>query len=248
MTKQPHLCVDETQVSERVILCGDPKRSERIAALLENPVHLAQNREYHLFSGYFQGKPVTVCSCGIGAPSLIIALEELRLCGARAFIRVGSSGALQSYIGLGDLIVAQGGVRDEGVSHAYVPANYPAFADFGLVYRMVDYLSTTDIPYHLGLVRSHDTFYRDDEADVCKFWHEKGLLGADMETAALLTVGRLRDLRVACVLNNVVCYEQDVQEGVSEYVKSESILMRGEKMAALAALHALCETDMNTKK
>lgn len=241
MIKQPHLCVDETQVSERVILCGDPKRSERISALLDNSVHLAQNREYHLFKGYFKGKAVTVCSCGIGAPSLIIALEELRLCGGRSFIRVGSSGALQPDIALGDVIVAEGAVRDEGASHAYVSANYPAFAHFELVQRMVNYLSTTDRPYHLGLVRSHDSFYRDDEAEICRYWHKKGLLGADMETAALLTVGRLRGLRVACVLNNVVCYEQNVQEGVNEYVKSERILMQGEKIAALAALHALCD-------
>ena len=77
----------------------------------------------------WQGLPITVCSTGIGAPSAIIAMEELRLCGARQFIRVGSAGALQPHIDLGDLIVAEGAVRDDGGSTSYAPIAYPAIAD-----------------------------------------------------------------------------------------------------------------------
>ncbi len=80
--KQPHIGVDSTQVTERVVLCGDPARSERIASLMDNVEFLAENREYRLYRGEFNGVPVTVSSCGIGSPSLVIALEELRLCGA----------------------------------------------------------------------------------------------------------------------------------------------------------------------
>lgn len=247
MTKQPHLCVDQSQVNERVILCGDPDRAERIATLLDKPINLGQNREFRLFNGDYQGVPITVCSCGIGAPSLIIAVEELRLCGAGTVIRVGSSGALQPEIAIGDLIVAEGGVRDEGASHAYVSGTFPAFADFELVHHMVNFLSTTASKYHVGVVRSHDSFYRDDEAEICRYWHKKGVLAADMETAALFTVGRLRGLRVAAILNNVVRYEQDVQEGVSQYVESEQAMMTGEKIAILTALNALKQIKNNVK-
>lgn len=237
--KQPHIGVDESQVSERVILCGDPARSERIAGLMENVEFLAENREYRLFRGEFNAVAVTVCSCGIGSPSLVIALEELRLCGAKQFIRVGSSGALQPNIGLGELILAEGAVRDEGASHAYVGANYPAFASFALVAGMASYLAQQGVTYHAGVVRSHDTFYRDDELEICRQWHAKGVLGCDMETSALFTVGRLRGVQVAAVLNNVVMYQADVSEGVAQYADSEGALMAGEKQAALAALHAL---------
>ncbi|HFQ5219177.1 TPA: nucleoside phosphorylase [Vibrio vulnificus] len=239
MSKQPHLCVDETQVAERVIVCGEPDRANRIAALLENAELIAENREYRLFNGEFQGKAIAVCSTGIGAPSMIIAVEELKQCGAKYIIRVGSAGAMQPNIALGELIVAEGAVRDEGGSKAYIDAAYPAYASFSLLKGLDGYLQTQAVPYHMGVVRSHDSFYTDDEETLCQYWNKKGILGADMETSALLTVGRLRGLHVASVLNNVVRYQQDVKEGVSQYVNDDDAMMAGEKRASLAALTAL---------
>ncbi|EGQ7756385.1 nucleoside phosphorylase [Vibrio vulnificus] len=239
MSKQPHLCVDETQVAERVIVCGEPDRANRIAALLENAELIAENREYRLFNGEFQGKAITVCSTGIGAPSMIIAVEELKQCGAKYIIRVGSAGAMQPNIALGELIVAEGAVRDEGGSKAYIDAAYPAYASFSLLKGLDGYLQMQTVPYHMGVVRSHDSFYTDDEETLCQYWNKKGVLGADMETSALFTVGRLRGLHVASVLNNVVRYQQDVKEGVSQYVNDDDAMMAGEKRASLAALTAL---------
>ncbi|EGR0392816.1 uridine phosphorylase [Vibrio vulnificus] len=239
MSKQPHLCVDETQVAERVIVCGEPDRANRIAALLENAELIAENREYRLFNGEFQGKAITVCSTGIGAPSMIIAVEELKQCGAKYVIRVGSAGAMQPNIALGELIVAEGAVRDEGGSKAYIDAAYPAYASFSLLKGLDGYLQMQTVPYHMGVVRSHDSFYTDDEETLCQYWNKKGILGADMETSALFTVGRLRGLHVASVLNNVVRYQQDVKEGVSQYVNDDDAMMAGEKRASLAALTAL---------
>ncbi|EIJ0983772.1 nucleoside phosphorylase [Vibrio vulnificus] len=239
MSKQPHLCVDETQVAERVIVCGEPDRANRIAALLENAELIAENREYRLFNGEFQGKAITVCSSGIGAPSMIIAVEELKQCGAKYIIRVGSAGAMQPNIALGELIVAEGAVRDEGGSKAYIDAAYPAYASFSLLKGLDGYLQMQTVPYHMGVVRSHDSFYTDDEETLCQYWNKKGILGADMETSALFTVGRLRGLHVASVLNNVVRYQQDVKEGVSQYVNDDDAMMAGEKRASLAALTAL---------
>ncbi|HFQ4855204.1 TPA: nucleoside phosphorylase [Vibrio vulnificus] len=239
MSKQPHLCVDETQIAERVIVCGEPDRANRIAALLENAELIAENREYRLFNGEFQGKAITVCSTGVGAPSMIIAVEELKQCGAKYIIRVGSAGAMQPNIALGELIVAEGAVRDEGGSKAYIDAAYPAYASFSLLKGLDGYLQTQAVPYHMGVVRSHDSFYTDDEETLCQYWNKKGILGADMETSALLTVGRLRGLHVASVLNNVVRYQQDVKEGVSQYVNDDDAMMAGEKRASLAALTAL---------
>ncbi|EGQ9931642.1 nucleoside phosphorylase [Vibrio vulnificus] len=239
MSKQPHLCVDETQVAERVIVCGEPDRANRIAALLENAELIAENREYRLFNGEFQGKAITVCSTGIGAPSMIIAVEELKQCGAKYIIRVGSAGAMQPNIALGELIVAEGAVRDEGGSKAYIDAAYPAYASFSLLKGLDGYLQMQTVPYHMGVVRSHDSFYTDDEETLCQYWNKKGILGADMETSALFTVGRLRGLHVASVLNNVVRYQQDVKEGVSQYVNDDDAMMAGEKRASLSALTAL---------
>ena len=211
MEKQPHLCVTAEQIHPLVIVCGEPDRINRLAQLLDNPEYLGQNREYRLFNGYYQGQGVTLCSTGIGAPSLIIAIEELKNCGVQKVIRVGSAGALQHELQLGDLIVVDGAVRDDGGSASYVRASFPAVSNHELAAGMRAYLQANQIAHHCGVIRSHDSFYINEEAEVCAYWHKQGVLAADMETSALLTVGRLRGMQVASILNNVVRYQQDVQ-------------------------------------
>ena len=239
MLKQPHIGVDKTQVAPLVIVCGEPDRANRIAALFDCAEMVSQNREYRLFTGKYKEVPVSVCSTGIGAPSMIIAVEELKQCGVTHVVRVGSAGAMQAGIQLGELIVAEGAVRDEGGSKAYVDAAYPAYGSFSLLKALNDYLSGQSTPYHFGVVRSHDSFYTDDEESICQYWNKKGVLGADMETSALFAVGRLRGLHVASILNNVVLYQQDVKQGVDQYVNEAKCMMDGEKQASLAALEAL---------
>lgn len=239
MSKQPHICVDESQVAPHVIVCGEPNRASRIALLIDNATLVSENREYRLFSGQYKGKPITICSTGIGAPSMIIAIEELKLCGATHIVRVGSAGAMQTNIQLGDLIVAEGAVRDEGGSKAYVKTAYPAYASYTLLKELDAFLARQSTPCHFGIVRSHDSFYTDDEEQICHYWNKKGVLGADMETSALLAVGRIRGLEVASILNNVVLYSQDVKEGIGLYVNGDQAIMAGEKLAAIAALEAL---------
>lgn len=239
MSKQPHICVDSTQVSEKVIVCGEPNRVNRIASLLTDAELIAENREFRLINGHYDGEKITLCSTGIGAPSMIIALEELKSCGAKYIIRVGSAGALQTNIELGDLIVVEGAVRDEGGSKAYISSEYPAVSDLDLVTSIKAALKVSGYKFHCGLIRSNDSFYTDEESDICHYWNKKGVLGADMETSALLTVGRLRGLKVASILNNVVLFDQDVKEGVGEYVDSNEVMMEGESFAFKTALDAL---------
>ncbi|EGU35941.1 uridine phosphorylase [Vibrio ichthyoenteri ATCC 700023] len=239
MLKQPHIGVDESQVAPLMIVCGEPERANRIASLFDEAAMVSENREYRIFTGQYKGVPVSVCSTGIGAPSMIIAVEELKQCGVTHIIRVGSAGAMQTGIQLGELIVAEGAVRDEGGSKSYIGAAYPAYASFSLLTALNGYLAKQTTPYYFGTVRSHDSFYTDDEESICQYWNKKGILGADMETSALFVVGRLRGLHVASILNNVVLYQQDVKEGVDQYVNEAASMMQGERLASLAALEAL---------
>jgi len=241
MNKQPHICVDNSQVSNKVIVCGEPDRVNRIASLLDQTELIAENREYRLINGHYKGQKLTICSTGIGAPSMIIALEELRSCGAKYIIRVGSAGALQPNIALGDLILVEAAVRSEGGSRAYIESGFPAVSDLDLLMSLRKNLDNNGHRFHSGIIRSNDSFYTDEENDLCKYWSQKGVLGADMETSALLTVGRIRGLKVASLLNNVVLYQQDVKEGINEYVDSNESMMKGEISAFKAALNTLCE-------
>src|SRR5262245_41760182 len=76
------------------IVPGDPARSPRIAELMQNPKPLASHREFNSWLGELDGKPVVVCSTGIGGPSTSIAVEELAQLGVRIFLRVGTTGAI----------------------------------------------------------------------------------------------------------------------------------------------------------
>ena len=93
-----HIGVSAGEVGRYVILPGDPGRCEKIARHFDNPVKIAQNREYTTYTGYLDGEKVSVVSTGIGGPSASIAVEELVHCGADTFIRVGTSGGMQKEV------------------------------------------------------------------------------------------------------------------------------------------------------
>lgn len=130
---QPHIHLDEGTGIRCAILPGDPARVERIAAYLDDVRDHGSHREYRSISGTWRGVPVLAMSTGMGGPSAAIAVEELRRIGVESLIRIGSCGALQTGIAVGDLILVQAAVREEGMSRAYVPAAYPAVSDAALL-------------------------------------------------------------------------------------------------------------------
>ena len=96
-------------------------------------------------------------------------------------------------------------------------------------------------PHHIGIVRSHDSFYIDNENEVIEHWSNKGVFGGDMETATLLTLGRLRGVKVGSILNNVVLYKDDVKDGINSYVDSSNMAEEGEKREIILALETMLE-------
>ena len=239
MELMPHLKLSDELNIRYAILPGDPARVDRIAEQLENVEPLAYNREYKSIRGMYRGIPVLAVSTGIGGPSTGIAVEELSRIGVTHAIRIGSCGALQKEIRLGDLILVQGTVRDEGTSKTYIDEIYPAVPDYQLFSACVKAAEKDDIPYHVGLGRSHDSFYTDREDEIDAYWAARGVLGADMETAALYTIGRLRGLRTASILNTVVEYEENLEENINQYTDGASKMMQGEWNEIHTALEAL---------
>lgn len=216
--RQFHLAVKPEEVGKYVILPGDPGRVPRIAALLDNAVQVAQNREYNTYTGYLCGEKVSVVSTGIGGPSAAIALEELTACGAHTFIRVGTSGGMDVKVCGGDLVIAAASVRQEGTSYEYLPAGYPAVADFAVVSALRDAAESLSADedgkrYHIGVVQSKDSFYGETSPEtmpVGEALQEKwdaylhcGCLASEMETAALFSVGLVRHVRVGAVLTAI---------------------------------------------
>lgn len=133
-----------------------------------------------------------IISTGMGGPSTAIAVEELARTGVRQMIRIGSCGALTPTLDLGDLVLVCGAVRDDGTSAGYLPAEYPAVPDLDLLNACRTAARRQQAPYQIGIARSHDCMYRDDNPALYETWSRRGVIASDMETATMLVVGRLR--------------------------------------------------------
>ena len=153
---QYHLQIRKGDVGRYVILPGDPKRCKKIAAYFENPVLVADSREFVTYTGALDGVKVSVTSTGIGGPSASIAMEELIQCGADTFIRVGTCGGMALDVEGGDIVVATGAIRAEGTSKEYAPIEFPAVADLTVTNALVQAAKNLGKKWHAGVVQCKD--------------------------------------------------------------------------------------------
>ena len=208
--RQYHIQVAEGEVGRYVILPGDPKRCEKIAAHFENPRLIADSREYVTYTGYLDGEKVSVTSTGIGGPSAAIAMEELSRGGADTFIRVGTSGGMALEVKSGDVVIASGAIRMEGTSREYAPIEFPAVADVEVTQALIQAARKLGQEYHVGVVQCKDSFYGQHSPETKPVgyellnkwdaWVKCGCLASEMESAALFVVGSWLKLRVGTVL------------------------------------------------
>lgn len=214
---QYHLQIRPGDVGRYVIMPGDPKRCAKIAKHFDNAQLIADSREYITYTGYLDGEKVSVTSTGIGGPSASIALEELVLCGADTFIRVGTCGGIDLDVKGGDIVVSTGAVRMEGTSREYAPIEYPAVADFDVVNALVKACKTLEVSFHTGVVQCKDAFYGQHEPERMpvsyellnkwEAWKRMGCKASEMESAALFIAAS--HLRVRCGSNFLVVGNQE---------------------------------------
>ena len=211
VNRQYHIQVAKDEVGRYVILPGDPKRCVKIAQYFDNPVLIADNREYITYTGTLDGVKVSVTSTGIGGPSASIAMEELYRCGADTFVRIGTCGGMQTEIKSGDIVIATAAVRMEGTSREYAPIEYPAVANLDVTNALVEAAKEKGFIYHTGVVQSKDSFYGQHEPETkpvsyelmnkWEAWKRLGCLASEMESAALFVVAsHLRVRAGSCFL------------------------------------------------
>jgi DeoD family purine-nucleoside phosphorylase len=187
---QPH-----APVAERVLLPGDPGRALRLAQVLtEDPRMLNHDRGLWGYTGTAaDGRPLTIQSTGMGGPSAAIVVEELIALGARSLIRVGTCGALVDGFELGELLVADEVLGEDGTSRSLgAPASQVPDPDLleglaGVAGRRTGAVVTTDL------------FYDADQARPAR-WAESGAVAVEMEAAAVLAVAARHGLAAACIL------------------------------------------------
>lgn len=217
--KQYHIQVGEGDVGRYVLLPGDPKRCAKIARYFDDAVLVADSREYVTYTGYLEGEKVSVTSTGIGGPSASIAMEELVKCGADTFIRVGTCGGMQLDVKSGDLVIASGAIRMEGTSREYAPIEYPAVADVGITYTLMQSAAALEQNYHVGVVQCKDSFYGQHSPETkpisyellnkWEAWKRLGCLASEMESAALFVVANALKVRVGSVFLVVANQERE---------------------------------------
>ena len=208
--KQYHIGVGKGEVGKYVLLPGDPKRCAKIAEYFDNPVLIADSREYVTYTGTINGVKVSVTSTGIGGPSASIAMEELVACGADTFIRVGTSGGMDIDVKSGDVVIATGSIRSEGTTKEYAPIEYPAVADLDITNALVQASKNLNQTYHTGVVHCKDSFYGQhrpetlpNSAELLAKWDAWCKLGAkasEMESSALFIVASYLKVRCGTVL------------------------------------------------
>ena len=205
-----HLPLKFGEVARYVIVPGDPNRVEIIASMFDTHTLQGSNREFNAARGKYKGVDVSVVSTGIGCPSTAIAVEELANIGAKTFVRMGTSGAMQDFTRVGDKVIATGAVRYEGTSVQYMPIEFPAVASHDMVTALVNSASDAKLNYHTGIVQSKDSFYGQHSPEDMPIasellqkwdaWIKGGVLCSEMEAATLFVVGSYRKLRTGAVL------------------------------------------------
>jgi len=146
--------------------------------------------------GRFNDVEIGVGRFWIGAPAAAFTLEEAIACEAKTIFEVGVSGALQTFLQPGDIVVVTEAIRDEGTSHHYLPPEVKVESSARLRDKLIMYLNKKKIKHFVGPVWSTDGVYRETCGKFRKF-KNTGVLAVDMETSAIFAVAKYRNVEAA---------------------------------------------------
>ena len=208
--KMMHIGICQGDIGGYVLLPGSPERAERLAGYLEDAAEVAYFREYRTFTGFLDGVKVSVTSTGMGGPSMAIAAEELRECGAHTMIRVGTCESTCSRVLKGELVLPNGAVRMEGVADHYAPREYPAVPDMDVLAALEAAARLRGWPYNVGVAITKACFSTQYAAagrpmgyELTRRWEAYeagGALCADMGCAPLFVAAGSLEVRTGAVL------------------------------------------------
>jgi purine-nucleoside phosphorylase len=187
----PHIEAKAGDYAETVLLPGDPLRAKWVAeTFLDSPRLVNRVRNCLGYTGTWRGKPVSVQATAMGQPSLGIYVHELiTTYGAQTLIRIGTCGSLSEKVKLRDIVLAETASTDSAMNRdVFGTYNFAPAADFGLLRKAADVAEARKLRWHVGGIVSIDAFYHPDAMNVYKVLAAHGVLGVEMETAALYTL------------------------------------------------------------
>ena len=200
---------------------GDP--AELLSRRLENRVLAGQSGMFTTYSGYYKGAHISIVSGGSGSPEAeLILVEFMQNSKANTFLRLGGGMAISEKLHSGDVVIASGVVRDEGMTKAYVTPNYPAVCSYELVTSFVKAAEDLKYRYRVGVGRSQDSeylstghpsvgsYFQDEHLNIVDYYNRAGVMYCDRESAAIVTLCSLFGRRGGAVIsvdNNVFTNE-----------------------------------------
>jgi purine-nucleoside phosphorylase len=201
------------EIAKTVLMPGDPKRSAFIAkTYLENPVLVNDVRGVQGYTGTYKGKPVTVMASGMGQPSIgIYSYELFKFYDVDAIIRVGSCGSFHPDLHVRDIVIAMGACTNGSFANQFgMPGTFAPIADFDLVRRAAELCDEKGVNYKVGNIFSSDMFYNAAGTDMD--WAKMGVLGVEMESAALYCNAAWTGKKALCICtvsDNFLCPEEN---------------------------------------
>jgi uridine phosphorylase len=208
--RQYHIGLGRGDLAEYILLPGDPERTARIATRLDSIELEHQHREFATVTGTYRGQRVSVVSTGIGTDNVeIVVAEILAITERPTFIRVGSCGALQPEMDLGDLVITTGAVRLESTTSYFVHDGYPAVADYEAISALIEAAERLGHRYHVGVTATAPGFFGAQGRpipqlpirypDLAEDMARQRVMNFEMEASALLVLASLARCRAGVV-------------------------------------------------
>ncbi len=208
--RQYHIELGPGELAEYILLPGDPDRTAEIGARFETIEVERRNREFASVTGQYKGQRVSAVSTGIGTDNVeIVVAEILAITERPTFLRVGSCGALQPEMSLGDLTITTGAVRLESTTSFFVHDGYPAIADHETVLALIEAAERLGHRYHVGITATAPGFYGAQGRpipqlpirypDLAKEMASQRVMNFEMEASALLVLATLARCRAGVV-------------------------------------------------
>lgn len=238
------------EIAPLVLLPGDPDRARMISEKwLDDGKLVMLNREFHSYRGGYKGRDISVISTGLGSPGAAMVIQDLALLGVGAAIRVGTAGAGKEIVAPGDLVIATGAVRDEGLSRHIVDISFPAVPDAGLADAL--YGATRNLGFdrvHRGVVHTSDAFQSPVTKAQLPRLIDAGVLAFEMEASAIFIKAAALNLPAACILA-IDGYVRDVQsDNLAPDFRARDKAVQQMVAAALDALVTFSDDPMTQDK
>jgi uridine phosphorylase len=251
--RQYHIGLGPGELADYILLPGDQDRVERVASRFDSVERTHRHREFASATGLYRGQRVSCVSTGIGTDNVEIVISEiLALVERPTFIRIGSCGALQPGMELGDLVITTGAVRLETTTNWFVHEGYPAVAHHEAVLALIEAAEGLGLRYHTGLTATAPGFYGAQGRpipqlpirypDFADEMTRQGILNFEMEASAVLVLAGLGGCRAGAVCAVFA------NRRTGEFVEGD-IKVRAEAAAidaGLESLRILAELDRQT--